>query len=89
MKKMTYLMMLVLGLTAVNGVNADRPTAQDRIANTKKMIKDAKAAPKGKKVKSLIDSAKAAIKRNKDDINDLVKKGEAAIGAVGKAVAAA
>ena len=71
MKKMTYLMMLVLGLAAV-GVDA-RPTLKERWENTKQMVKNAKAAPHGQKLNSLVHSAKEAIERNKEDIAHLAK----------------
>jgi hypothetical protein len=71
MKKMTYLMMLVLGLTAVNSTQA--LTLKDRLNNTKEAFDNAKHAKGIKnKMKSLAKSTVEAAERNKHIIEKAV-----------------
>ncbi len=63
MKKMTYLMMLVLGLTAVNRTQAIL-SIKGRFHNAKEAYEDFKEAPKGEKIHSLVKSEEQAFKRN-------------------------
>ena len=67
MKKMTYLMMLVLGLTAVNQTQAGM--IKNKIKDTKEMVQDVKEADGFvHKVKAV---AKAEVKQAQDDTKAL------------------
>ena len=84
MKKITYLMMLALGLTAVNGVNAEAElTMADRVQNTQNFVEDMGKVKmgKGRKFKVMAKHLGGALGRNKE----IVDKAKQAITAAASA----